>query len=138
MPNMLAFDAPSREVCVVKRSNTGTPQQAYVLLNDPQFVEAARVLAEHALRHSDSSVEGRIRFAFRRLTGRDPEKQERQLLQQALLEQQRTFAQEPERATKLLQTGARKVEGTPDAVTLAAFTSLAQLILNLDATVWKR
>jgi hypothetical protein len=138
MPNMLVFDAPSREVCVVKRSNTGTPQQAYVLLNDPQFVEAARVLAEHALRNGDASVEGRIRYTFRHLTGRLPEKEEMHLLEQALGEQQQMFAQEPERATKLLQTGARKVDGTPEPITLAAYTSLAQLILNLDATVWKR
>ncbi|MBI3720926.1 MAG: DUF1553 domain-containing protein, partial [Fimbriimonas ginsengisoli] len=76
MPNMVAFDAPSREVCVVKRSNTGTPQQAYVLLNDPQFVEAARVLAERMMREGGAQPEPRIQFAFQRLTGRAPDKRE--------------------------------------------------------------
>ena len=71
MPDMTEFDAPSREVCIVKRSTTATPQQAFVLLNDTQFVEAARVLAEkaHAAKAERTRAK-RIRFVFCRLTGR--------------------------------------------------------------------
>src|SRR5260221_63547 len=71
MPDMTAFDAPSREVCVIRRSATSTPQQAFVLLNDTQFVEAARVLAENALEQG-GTVEQQIRFVFLRLAAREP------------------------------------------------------------------
>ena len=108
MPNMAAFDAPSREVCVVKRSNTGTPQQGFVLLNDPQFVEAARVLAEMTLKQGGRAPDERVRFVFRRLTGREPDPQEMTLMCELLDEQQNLFAKEPDRATKLLAVGDRK------------------------------
>jgi hypothetical protein len=138
MPDMSAFDAPSREVCVVKRSNTGTPQQAFVLLNDTQFVEAARVLAEHAIKEGGAAADDRIRFAFRHLTAREPEPREIELLRQLLAEQTAGFAKEPERADKLIAAGDRKRDPALNPVELAATTALAQAILNLDATVWKR
>src|SRR5262245_42159237 len=74
MADMTAFDAPSREVCVVKRSATSTPQQAFVLLNDTQFVEAARILAENALQQAKMSDDELLSWIFRRLTGRNPDK----------------------------------------------------------------
>ena len=80
MPDMTAFDAPSREVCVLKRLPTGTPQQAFVLLNDTQFVEAARVLAERTLEVNAVAPISRQHasncLAFRRLTGRYPDARE--------------------------------------------------------------
>ena len=106
-PDMTAFDAPSREVCVVKRNATGTPQQAFVLLNDTQFVEAARVLAENALQ-SGPSADDRIRFIFRRLTARNPDARELKLLEELLREQTDVFTKEPERAAKLFSVGDRK------------------------------
>jgi hypothetical protein len=138
MPNMAAFDAPSREVCTVKRSNTGTPQQGFVLLNDPQFVEAARVLAEKTLKEGGRSPEERIGFAFRRLTAREPDRQEMKLLRELLEEQKQLFAKEPDRAAQLLAVGDRKRDPALNPVELAAATALAQTILSLDATVWKR
>jgi hypothetical protein len=138
MPNLAAFDAPSREVCVVKRSNTGTPQQSFVLLNDTQFVEAARVLAEKTLREGGRSPNERVRFAFRRLTAREPDPQELTLLCELLEEQKKLFAQEPDRVAKLLAVGDRKADPSLDPIELAAATTMAQVILNLDATVWKR
>src|SRR5262245_52917180 len=84
MADMTAFDAPSREVCVVKRSVTSTPQQAFVLLNDTQFVEAARVLAEKALKQVKSSDEQREVWIFRRLTAREPDRAERGVLNELL------------------------------------------------------
>jgi hypothetical protein len=138
MPNMTAFDAPSREVCSVKRSNTGTPQQGFVLLNDTQFVEAARVLAEKTMKDADPRSEAQICFAFLRLTGREPDVQEMKLLRDLLEEQRQIFRQDPDRATKLVAVGERKRDPKLDPVELAATTSLVQAILNLDATVWKR
>jgi hypothetical protein len=138
MPGMVAFDAPSREVCVVKRSVTSTPQQAFVLLNDTQFVEAARVLAEKAWQQNGASTEAQIRFIFRRLTGREPDAAEAGLLSELLTEQAALFEKEPERAQKLIAVGERKGDPAPEPVALASLTALAQAVMNLDATVWKR
>jgi hypothetical protein len=138
MPNMIAFDEPSREVCVVKRSPTLTPQQGFVLLNDTQFVEAARVLAEKTIKSAGTNSGNRVRFAFRRLAAREPDRQELKLLEQLLREQKEMFASEPERASKLIAVGDRKRDAALDPVDLAAMTALTQAILNLDATVWKR
>jgi hypothetical protein len=138
MPDMTAFDAPSREVCVLKRSATGTPQQAFVLLNDTQFVEAARVLAQKTLKEGGASTRNRIGFAFRRLTGREPDGRESKILAALWREQTKIFSTEPARARRLVAVGESKADPSLDAVELAAATELAQAILNLDATVWKR
>jgi hypothetical protein len=138
MPDMSAFDAPSREVCLLKRSATGTPQQAFVLLNDTQFVEAARVLAEKALDINGPHLGKRIDFIFRRLTGRKPDAKERKILAALLREQADTFSKAPDRVRNLIVGGASMTDPSLDPVQLAATTELAQAILNLDATVWKR
>jgi hypothetical protein len=137
-PDMTAFDAPGREVCVVKRNNTGTPQQAFVLLNDTQFVEAARVLAEHALKEGGDTAEQRVDFIFRRLTARDVDAQELKLLKDLWREQADGFKAEPERAKKLISVGERKADAALDVTELAAATTVAQAVMNLDATIWKR
>jgi hypothetical protein len=138
MPNMSAFDAPSREVCLIKRSATGTPQQAFVLLNDQQFVEASRVLAEKLLKDAGADPESQIRFAFRRFTARDPQPKEIKLLKELIEEQRKIFEAEPDRAAKLIEVGAKKRDPSLNAIDLAAATSLTQAIMNLDATIWKR
>jgi hypothetical protein len=138
MPNMTAFDAPSREVCSVKRTATSTPQQAFTLLNDVQFVETARVLAEKTLEAANSSSKDRIAFPFRRLTGRPPDPREAELLAQLLAEQSELFRNEPARAEKLVTVGEHKRDPALDPIQLAATTVLCQAIMNLDATVWKR
>jgi len=138
MPDMTVFDAPSREFCTAKRTATATPQQAFVLLNDKQFVEATRVLAEKALKNGGATAEQQIPFMFRRLTGRSPDPREFNLLEQLLKEQSELFKQEPERAEKLISVGERKRDPSLDPVALAALTTVSQTILNLDATVWKR
>src|SRR5436309_8303905 len=138
MPDMTAFDAPSREFCTIKRSATATPQQAFVLLNDTQFVEAARVLAEKALREGGATTEQQITFAFRRLTARAPKPNELKLLRQVLTNQTQIFQQEPDRAAKLIAVGEQKHDPALSAGELAAMTAVTQTIMNLDATVWKR
>jgi hypothetical protein len=138
MPDMTEFDAPSREVCVVKRSATSTPQQAFVLLNDTQFVEAARVLAEKAMQQAGAATPDQIRFAFWRLTARPPEPEEMKLLGELWDEQREIFTKEPERARQLISVGSRARDPKLAPADLAAMTVVAQAILNLDATVWKR
>jgi hypothetical protein len=138
MPNLIAFDAPSREVCLLKRTATGTPQQAFVLLNDPQFVEAARVLAEDMLSKADAPGEQQASYVFMRLTGRKPDAKELKLLMELWREQKEILKADPDRAAKLLAVGSRKPNTNLNPIDLAAATQLAQAIMNLDATIWKR
>src|SRR5262249_56649753 len=104
-PSMLAFDAPSREVCVVRRPSTNTPLQPLVLLNDPQFVEAARGLGERMLREGGQTVEGRVAFAFRVAATRRPSEREVQLLKGLYDGQLERFHKDPESAEKYLEGG---------------------------------
>jgi hypothetical protein len=138
IPNMLAFDAAGREVCVARRPTTNTPLQALVLLNDPQYIEAARVLAERTLKEAGSTTADRVRFAFRHLASREPTAVEARHLA-ALYDQQRfLFARDTEAAAKLIAIGERKPDPSLPPAEVAAATMLAQTILNLDATIWKR
>ena len=138
MPNMIAFDAPGREDCTVRRSETNTPGQALVLLNDPQFVEAARVLAERALQQGSEDESARITFVFRSLTGRHPTKPESRILLDLVSEQRGIYAEDTEAAASLAAVGERAPEASLDPVEVAAWTNVVQAVLNLDATVWKR
>ena len=142
MPNMMTFDATSREVCVVQRSRTNTPQQAMVLLNDVQFVEAARLLAERALialaDAKDASDTALVQWLFIRLTGREADERELSLLGELLTEQRQRFGQEMDNASKLAEAGQSARNEQLDVVEVAAVTVLAQAIFNSDATIWQR
>jgi hypothetical protein len=138
IPNMMTFDAVSREVCVARRQTTSTPLQALVLLDDPQFVEAARALGERTLKEGGPTAAERVRFAFRRLATREPTSDEMKLLV-ALYEQQRwLFRREPDQAARLIVIGDSKPDPALPPGELAAATVLAQAVLNLDATIWER
>jgi hypothetical protein len=138
MPNMLAFDAVSREVCVARRSSTSTPLQALVLLNDPQYVEASRVLAARMLKEGSPDPAQRVRFAFRQLATREPTANELKLLTTLYAGQRELFGKNPEEAAKLLKIGEAKPDPTLPPAELAAATAVVQTIMNLDATIWKR
>ena len=135
---MMAFDGITREVCTVERSRTNTPQQALVLLNDTQFVEAARALAQRTLKLESEDDDERLRFAFTALAGRPPDQQELIILNVALIEQRDHFDANYEDAPKLIQAGDSTPDGQIDPQELAAWTVICQTILNLDATIWKR
>jgi hypothetical protein len=137
-PNMLAFDAPSREVCVVRRQSTTTPLQPLVLLNDPQFVDAAVALGERMLGQGGLSDPDRVTFAFRLAATRHPTARERSVLVALIRQQRDAFHREPERARAFLATSDRKP--SPDLVPadLAAASLTASVILNLDAAVTAR
>lgn len=137
-PSMLTFDATSREVCVARRETTATPLQALVLLNDPQFVEAARVLAETLLRDAGDSADPPLESAMRRTLGRAPSPREREILGRLHEEQLRAFSADPEAARRLIRVGARPPDPTIPPDRLAAATVLASALLNHDEFVMKR
>lgn len=136
-PNMVAFDLPSRETCTARRATTNTPLSALVLLNDVQYVEACRVLAEHMLMET-SNPSDQIQYAFLRLVGRKATDKEMAILHATHNEQKALFAEHPCQAEQLVVIGDSPVAAGVDPVELAAATVVAQTILNLDATVWKR
>jgi hypothetical protein len=137
LPNMMAFDATTREVCTVTRARTNTPQQALVLLNDVQFVEAARAMAGQ-LQDEFSDDRSRLVAAFLRSTGREPDAVELGMLVAALDRQRDVFAASETDAAKFLAIGGFSAPTEHDLTELAALASTCQIILNLDATVWKR
>jgi hypothetical protein len=134
MPNMLIFDAPTREKCVIKRARTNTPLQALVTLNDPQFVEAARGFAQRLIR-SDATVRGRIDLAYQLATSRPATEREQTILRRVLRGQRERFEANPENAQQFLGVGERPRDASIDLVEHAAWTVIAQMILNLDETL---
>ena len=136
-PNMLLFDAPTREYCVVKRPRTNTPLQALALMNDLQFVEASRAFAQRILLEGGKSANERLAYAFRLATARKPGADEIKVLKEVLDRQLAGFGNDKEAAGKLLGVGGFKASESLDASELAAWTTIASMILNLDETVTK-
>jgi hypothetical protein len=134
-PSLTIFDAPTRETCVIRRSRTNTPLQALVTLNDPQFVEAARHLAERVMKSSESNLGARIVLAYRLATGRTPSPEIMETLRAAYHEELSVFQQEPQRAGDLIKVGDSSRDEQLDAVEHAALTIVCSLILNLDETL---
>ncbi len=134
-PNMTAFDAPNREVCSVGRSSTNTPSQALVLLNDPQFVEAARVLATEIMELEKTQTQ-KIRSAFRTVTAQEPDERQLSVLEEHLNGEINYFNRHPDRAVAYLSVGDKISEFKKvDSAELAAWTNLASLIFNLSQTI---
>jgi len=136
-PDMLLFDAPTREYCVVRRPRTNTPLQALALMNDLQFVEASLALAERMMREGGKNTGDRIAYAFRLATARKPGPDEIKVLQDVYKRQLADFRKDPSGAEKLLNVGSLKPNATLDRSELAAWTTIASMILNLDETVTK-
>ena len=136
-PQMATFDAPSRESCTMRRERTNTPLQALVLLNDPQFVEAARALAERTLREAGSSTEDRLVRMFRIATARRPEAEELAALNRAIDEALDSFRDDPDGARALIDVGETAPDPSLEPAELAAWTILANIMLNLDEVIVK-
>jgi len=134
-PSMMTFDAPAREACSVRRSRTNTPLQALTLMNEVTFVEAARVLAQRVMNEADAKPQDRLTLAFRLVTSRPPSEEEMKILLtgwQAHLEQYRS---DPKSAEKLISSGDAPLDKSLNPIELAAYTTMASLILNLDEAV---
>ncbi len=134
--SMDIFNAPSRETCTVRRERTNTPLQALVTLNDPQFVEAARHLAEIALEEGQKT-DGRIDVMARRLLARPLNTEETKVVQGTLDDLLAWYKAHPADAKKLLAVGASKADPAADPAELAAWTMLANEMMNLDEVLNK-
>jgi hypothetical protein len=135
-PSLVAFDAPSREECTVERPRSNTPLQALVLLNDPIYVEAARALAERTIREvSAGGVEQRIHFVYRQAVGRTAQPGELKLLENLLVQHLGQYRADRPAAAALLKVGDRAVPMGMDSAELAAWTSVARVVLNLHETI---
>lgn len=137
-PSMLTFDAPDRYACVVRRQKTSTPLQALVLLNDPQYVEAARKLAERMFKEGGESIDNQIVHGFRYCTSRMPKAQEIALLKSLFEEEVIDFRKNKNRASELLRVGESKSDPSIETTQLAALTVVANTMLNFDEFVMKR
>lgn len=130
-PSMTLFDAPNRELCTASRETTITPLQALVLLNDPQFVEAARVTAESLLKARDSAdPSAMLRAGFMRLIGREPATAEIAALEQLHGAQLRHFSENPEAASGLLTVGEKPVDAALTPAEVAALTTVVQALMS--------
>ena len=137
-PVMMTLDAAKREVCNVKRERTTSPLHAMVLLNDPQLIEAARVVGQVMVKkHGDDQVAS-IRELFRRFTSRFPSERESAVLYKAYQQQFDYFSKRPEQATQFLKTGDTPVDETLSATQVAAMGMVVNLLINFDECTIRR
>ncbi len=134
-PFLVNFDAPNREQLCAVRDRTNTPLQALQLMNDVQHVEAARALAERALAEGGSTTDERITFLYRTLLSRRPAGDELRLVSANLAQQRKLYRADPAAARKLVASGESKPRGVAPADETAAWTMVANLLLNLDETL---
>jgi hypothetical protein len=134
-PMLANFDAPSREECVAYRLPSNTPQQALTLLNDPSFVEAARVLAEKLLHSPAKSDEERLNAAFQRSLGRAAKPKELASLKKFVAVQREHLKSDKEEPVKLQKVGLAPAAKETDATELGAWTSVCRVILNLHESI---
>ncbi len=135
--SMDIFNAPSREMCILRRDRTNTPLQALVTMNDPQFVEAARVLAQSALLSSRSDFDGEMAYMASRLLARDFDGRERDIVTRSYRDYLAYYESAPGDAQKLVNVGASKADPSLPAPKLAAMTMVANELMNLDEVLAK-
>jgi hypothetical protein len=131
---MRAFDAPSREECTAERARSNTPLQALVLLNDPTYVEAARVFAATLLQGPDRTFDQRLTTAFRRVLSRGPTKREARTLRALWREQHAYYTLNPGEARKIASVGLHPTSDTNSAAQ-AAWTAVTRVLFNLHETI---
>ena len=136
-PQMNALDAPSREACIVRRERTNTPLQALLLMNEKQFVECARALAERTMKHGGAATEARLKYMFKLATARLPEPAELSVLVGVYNDHLAVFNRAPDSARALITVGETQPDVTLPASELAAATMVANLVLNLDEVLNK-
>jgi len=134
-PSLAAFDAPSREECTVERVRSNTPQQALVLLNDPTYVEAARILAERILTEGGKDAKSRITYAYQHALHRNPQSKELDLLTGIASKHLKQYQGDTGAADALLKIGSKNVSPKQDKAELAAWTSIARIVLNLHEII---
>ena len=135
--SMDIFNAPSREVCTVRRERTNTPLQALATLNDPQFIEAARHLAERVLKQGGGTDPSRVDFLAGRLLARPLLPEEQKVVEASLADLMSFYKGHPAEAKELISVGDSKPDASLDPSNLAAWTMLANELLNLDEVLCK-
>jgi hypothetical protein len=130
------FNAPTRESCTVRRERTNTPLQALVAMNDVQFVEAAKVLAQSSMRNAPT-LDAQLDYIALRLLARPLTAQERVALRQGYADIQRHYRDVPDDATKLLAAGERKPDPALEPANFAALTVVTNELMNLDEVLNK-
>jgi hypothetical protein len=136
-PEMTTFDSPSREQCRARRERTNTPMQALLTMNDPQYFEASRQLGYRMLHEGGSEDSQRLQLGFRLATARIPTERESAILKESLAAQKARYDADPEEAKKVISVGESPVPCDVAAPELAAYTMVANLLLNLDEVVTK-
>ena len=135
-PSMMAFDAPDRSTCVVRRDRTNTPLQAFVTLNDPVYVEAAQSLGRRMAGQAGELTE-QIRFGFRATLVREPRSAELDRLVELWEQTRQQYASQPEAATQLATDPIGPLPEGSDPAEMAAWTLVGNVLLNLDETLMK-
>ena len=131
-PMFVTFDAPTREECVVSRPRTNTPLQALATLNDPTFVEAARVFAQKILTDGPKRTPERLALIFRKATSRTPTDAEMIVLLHRLEQQRARFAVDADAASRFINAGQYSLDPRIDVRELAAWMAVCNMVLNLD------
>jgi hypothetical protein len=134
-PTLLTFDAPTREECTVNRVSSNTPLQALDLMNDPIFVESARVFAENIVRRGGRAFDGQLDWAFERALNRRPDAEERQVLKELYRKNLERFRTSPESAAELTSVGEAPHTAAASEPEVAAMALVARAILNLHETI---
>lgn len=134
-PSLAAFDAPTREECTVRRNVSNTPQQALVLMNDPTYIEAARALAVRLLQEGGETPQAKINFGMQAVQQRDATAEEAKILAAIYEKHLQQYAEDPDAAKALLTVGEFAAPEGVDPATLAAWTSVSRVLLNLHETI---
>ncbi len=135
-PTLATFDAPARDVCTIRRQETNTPLQALVLLNDPTYIESARVLGKKMADTADAQKG--IQYVFRSLTGRNPTQKELKVLLDLKNTEYKKFVSDDTKMKGWLNSGEFRLEDNDDKALIAANAIVASTIMNSDATITKR
>jgi len=135
--SMEVLNAPNRELCTVRRDRTNTPLQALLTLNDVQYVEAARVLAERAIKTGGATPQTRLDFVARRLLSRPFRDNERPVVEGTLADLLAHYRAKPDEARRLIAFGESRADATLDPVELAAYTMAVNQLMNLDEVLNK-
>ncbi len=137
-PMMANFDSALRESCTVRENRTNTPLQALNLMNDVSFLEAARFIGQRMLKEGGAAPDGRLRYGFRLVTGRNPTETEERILRQSLQYHLDYFSDKKDELTAFLNQGSAPADSSLNQRELAAYASVGSLLLNLDETVTKQ
>ena len=129
-PSMLIFDTPNRDLCSVKRTITSSPLQALLLLNDPQYVEAARVMAENSILSKDTSMDNKLSDIFRKITGRTIKQSELETLKRFYGEEEEKFSKNPSKAIAYLNTGEKPMNRKLGIINTAALATVISGLMN--------